>query len=237
MGPKPAEASSRTRLGCASSLGTRNVDRAITGLLAQEVDIASSSFIIDCDASANWVGKPKEVCPCLTKSRRRGLWHLGWGMRLPASATMRLQGLCTTDAVWPSSDADIRGLAGNSMSLCVLEPILRNSLIACGKVAIECADNWRSGFAQAALVRDAWNDTVPPEVGRHLPPHVSAHFSRVLPQTTPIVDTTSLHSTSDTPWFVFTTRLLNYHCAVTGVDFHLTQQWMFLESNRDRQIP
>ena len=172
----PTDASPARRPGIATSLAASNVDRACRGLEAKGVDIARTNFISDCDASLQWCGRPREVCPCLTRSRRQGYWHLGWGMRLPAAAAMRLQGLPSTAAIWPTKYGDIRALAGNSMSLCVLEPVLRSGLIACGLCPLNTPDRWSDGSAQAALAQDAWPGGVPGDVLDSLPYHVRAHL-------------------------------------------------------------
>ena len=65
-------------------------------------------------------GRSKALCPCLTRSRRAGDWHMVWQQRLPAAVCMRLQGLSSSDAVWLERDANTLALAGNAMSLCVL---------------------------------------------------------------------------------------------------------------------
>ena len=147
------------------------------------------------------------MCPCLTRSRRQGYWHLGWVMRLPAAAAMRLQGLPSMAAIWPDKDGDIRALAGNFMSLCVLEQVLRSGLIACGLCPLNTHDRWSDGSAQAALVQDAWTGDVPGHVLDSLPCHVRAHLdpdccralSSVMCESVP---STAAHSASSGPYRV-----------------------------------
>ena len=90
---------------------------------------------------------------------------------------MHLQGLCSSDAVWPPDERDVRALAGNSMSLCLIEPILRNAMVSCGALGAEVADRWGSGLAQVSLVLDAWGHCVPVDIFRGLPRHVAAHLA------------------------------------------------------------
>ena len=132
-------------------------------------------YIFDCDASANWCGRAKEKCPCLTRSRRQGLWHIGWGARLSGAVTMRLQGLSSRRYCWSGSEPDLRSLAGNSMSLCVIEPLIRNALLACGW-SPDIPDRWSSGVATAELLVDAWGASVPRDLINTLPEYVARHF-------------------------------------------------------------
>ena len=89
---------------------------------------------------------------------------------------MRLQGITSTTAVWPDKAGDTRALAGNSMSLCLVEPLLRNALIACGHDKASIIDRWGTGAAQADLVSDAWSDGVLVSIVNELPDIVSTHL-------------------------------------------------------------
>ena len=90
---------------------------------------------------------------------------------------MRLQGLCSTQLGDTGADGDLRALAGNSMSLCVIEPLLRRCLLSCGWSADSLPDRWGTGLAQSRLIRDAWPDGVDPDVVCDLPDFVAKHFS------------------------------------------------------------
>ena len=155
LGPPSDNSSHTNRPGRLASLAARNVDRAVRDLELRGVNVANCNLVIDCDASAGWCGKPRSIAPCLTKSRRGGFWHLGRGERISAMTSLRLQGVCGGSAAWPQADGDMRALAGNSMSLPVVELILRNAFLSCGHDARAFPDRWTSGFAFADLIRDA----------------------------------------------------------------------------------
>ena len=114
------------------------------------------------------------LCPCLTKSRRNGYWHIGRGCRLSGVECLRLQGLASTDIANDHSEPALRALAGNSMSLCVLEPLMRSALIAVGLYDGAKEDRWANGSAQARLVHDAWGSGLPTTICSELPQHVAA---------------------------------------------------------------
>ena len=134
-------------------------------------------YILDCDASAGWAGKPKLVCPCLTRSRARGFWNVSRGERLDSLACLRLQGIPAGQVVLPPKDTDVRELAGNSMSLCVVEQLLRAALVSCGAAGDVVANRWFEGSAQADLVRDAWGDLPPAHITDTLPSFVRVHLT------------------------------------------------------------
>ena len=174
LGPPASSTSPANRPGRPGSLAAKNVERAIRGLEANNVSVANCNLVIDCDASAGWCGKPRNIAPCLTKSRRAGFWHLGRGERLSATTSLRLQGVCGSSAVWPQADGDIRALAGNSMSLPIVELIVRNAFISIGYDHSRLPDRWTTGSAFADLVHDAWGASVPSSVIGQLPAHVAA---------------------------------------------------------------
>ena len=118
LGPRAADDSPERRPGDIGSLASRNVD--IDWLDAHGKDILAADYIVDCNASEKWCGRPTERCPCLTRSCPQGLWNVSRGCRLSPAATLRLQGVCASDLVLPSNDGHVRNLAGNAMSLCVL---------------------------------------------------------------------------------------------------------------------
>ena len=89
---------------------------------------------------------------------------------------MRLQGLCASDIDGVFAESDLRALAGNSMSLCVIEPLLRESLIAIGSPIAGWPDRWSKGSAQARLVQDAWGPKPPGAITQSLPDCVANHF-------------------------------------------------------------
>ena len=176
LGPRSKGASSARRPGVGISLATRNVDTAVGWLLARNPAFARSDYIIDCDASANWCGKPSQCCPCLTRSRPQGLWNISRGERISAAACMRLQGVCTEGLVLPDKDGQVRNLAGNAMSLCVVERLLRAALVAAGSDNVDLPDRWGAGVAQAAIVREAWGVSPPQSAIDRLPHFVARHF-------------------------------------------------------------
>ena len=109
------------------------------------MDLASPIRILDCDASRGWCAPGKSVSPCLTRSRMAGLWNVAWGCRVFAGASVRLQGLRVSDFDWPHDALRIRELSGNTMSLCVLEPIIRQAAIGCGVATEVLDDSWGRG--------------------------------------------------------------------------------------------
>ena len=70
----------------------------------------------------------------------------------------------------------MRELAGNAMSLCVVEQLLRAALVAVGVDEATLPNRWRDGSAQAALVRDAWGQNPPSQVIDSVPDFVGHWF-------------------------------------------------------------
>ena len=173
LGPRPPHASAARRPDPDSGLAARNVAREVARLAEPGVDVDTLHRILDWDASSSWCGHSKTLCQCLTRLRRQGLWHIGWGMRLTAHMSMRLQGLGSSCTSWSFSDPDLRGLAGKSMSLCVIEPLLRQALLSCGWSPDALPDRWSTGVAQADLIRDAWPGRVDASLIKELPDFVA----------------------------------------------------------------
>lgn len=178
LGPRAEGDCATRRPGAAGSLASRNVDRAVEWLAANGVDTGSSDIIIDCNASEGWCGKPTARCPCLTRSRPQGLWNVSRGCRISAAATMRLQGVLTSKLVLPISDGATRHLAGNAMSLCVVERLLRAALVAIGVHGHALTDRWGPGSAQADLVREAWGTMPPTGIVALMPDFVVRYFQQ-----------------------------------------------------------
>ena len=80
------------------------------------------------------------------------------------------------------SDHSLRAFAGNSMPLCVIEPLLRKYLIAAGSDGSCLPDRWATGVAQADLVKDAFGPVVPTEILACVPPFVAQHLVGLFPQ-------------------------------------------------------
>ena len=98
------------------------------------------------------------------------------GCRLSPTATLRLQGVCASDLVLPSNDGHVRNLAGNAMSLCVVERLLRGALLAIGVHKSGLPDRWASGIAQAELIREAGGEHPPATAVADMPGFVVRHF-------------------------------------------------------------
>ena len=71
-------------------------------------------------------------CPCLTKSRTRGLWLLARGRRLTADEALRLQGFDVDHWSFRMSSAQKFAAAGNAMSVSVLLALFPPLLQAAG---------------------------------------------------------------------------------------------------------
>ena len=133
--------------------------------------------MLDCDASAKWCGRPTRLSPCLTRSRASGLWLMSRGMRMPAEACCRLQGIPACDLVLPDDHRSVRRLMGNAMSLSVVEPLLRAAFVATGLCHPSTPDRWASGRAQSLLVADAWGArAIPNDVLDTIPAHIREHL-------------------------------------------------------------
>ena len=156
MGPRPPDASADRRPGHPQSLASRNVCAEVDLLRSEKIDPQNCDRILDYDTSARWCGRSKRLCPCLTFSRRAGLWHIGHGRRLSGAECLRLQGLCHGDIVHAVGESELRALAGNSMSLCVIEPLIRACLVSMRLRSADDEDRCSVGIAQARVVRDAW---------------------------------------------------------------------------------
>ena len=76
--------------------------------------------VMDVDCAQQWGGKSKTWCPCLTRSRTRGLWLLRRGRRMRASEALRLQGVDESKWVFNMSSAQKFAAAGNCMSIPIL---------------------------------------------------------------------------------------------------------------------
>ena len=107
LGPLPMGASPDRCPGAVSFLASRNVANELRRMTAAGIDPTTGDYISDCDASENWCGRDS-----LTRSRRQGLWHIGWGARLSGAVTMRLQGLSSRHHCWSGSELELRSLAG-----------------------------------------------------------------------------------------------------------------------------
>ena len=60
-----------------------------------------------------------------------------------ACATMRLQGVRASELALPANDADTRNLAGNAMSMCVVEQLLWQTLLATCADSAAIPNRWR----------------------------------------------------------------------------------------------
>ena len=176
IGPRPPDASADRCPGHALSLASRNLCAEVGLLRSENIDPQSCDRILDCDASTDWCGRSKRLCPCLTKSCRAGLWDIEHGRRLSGAGCLRLQGLCHGDIAHVVGESDLRALAGNPMSLCVIEPLIRACLVSMRLRSADDEDWWSLRIAQARLVKDAWGPRPPPAIIGVLPDLVARHF-------------------------------------------------------------
>ena len=77
-------------------------------------------------------------------------------------ACLRLQGVPVGGLALPATEKDMRELAGNAMSLCVVEQLLRAALVAVGVNGNSLPDRWRDGSAQGGAVQSSLQHTHPP---------------------------------------------------------------------------
>ena len=115
----------------------------------------------------------------MTKSRRAGYWLVSEGRRLAAAECLRLQGVRSQDVAGNCTDTEIRGLCGNAMSLCIIEPLLRCALVATGCDPDRLVDRWSDGTAQAELIADAWGSSLPQGVATNLPAVVRRRYDEL----------------------------------------------------------
>ena len=172
LGPRdPSDSHRRKPPGCQFS-AQDNVNKWRKILLNQGAEFSTTDFIMDCDASSSWCGKPRNHAPCLTKSRAKGLWLLSRGKIMSAETCCRLQGLCVSKLKLPAHDGATRILMGNAMSLSVVGRLLRGALLSVGLVSGSTPDRWANGAAQLELTQDIWGIHIPERVVDVLPPHV-----------------------------------------------------------------
>ena len=177
LGPRAHGCTHERRPGPATSLATRNVAVGVQCLRDWHVNFADIDYIMDCNTWEAWRSSPKQVCPCLTRSRPKGLLNVCRGEFLSGAASLRLQGVCTTGLRLPPREEDMRNLAGNGISVIVVERVIRAGLIACGREPSSFPDRWTSGEAQCALIREAWDGTPPSPIVDRLPSFVARHFA------------------------------------------------------------
>ena len=132
-------------------------------------DTGKENLIIDCDAYGKCRGTSMlEICPCLTHSRPNGHWITSRGRYTNKAEMLRLQGM---DPRLKLGDKPGRFI-GNSMSVNVVERLLRRALEAAGLIPINVEDRWRSGFAYRALFQKGPATRVPH--GPHSPATVAS---------------------------------------------------------------
>ena len=76
--------------------------------------------VLDVDCSKAWGGKALPHCPCLTRSRARGLWILSRGRRMRPEEALRLQGVDPELWCFEMTSSQQFAAAGNSMSVNVI---------------------------------------------------------------------------------------------------------------------
>ena len=142
--------------------------------------MSTEGFVLDCDASSSRCGRPTKVSPCLTRSCGAGLWLLGRGTRISADACCRLRGIQAEALVKPAREVNLRRLMGNSMTLSVVESLLRAAIVSTGCCSPPVPVRWFSGASQASLVSKAWGIDFPTSVLALLPQRVLRHLPSVV---------------------------------------------------------
>ena len=86
LGARPEVSPIDSRFSGVGSLAHNNVSREVTRLAQSGHHLRHPVRVFDCDASRSWAGHSKELCLCLTRSQRQGLWNISWCERVSAAA-------------------------------------------------------------------------------------------------------------------------------------------------------
>lgn len=116
-----------------------NVLDQLARLHAADNDPFFEPWIVDCDGSKEFSKAMYGLSPCLTSSRYRGHWVTSLGRRLSLSEVLRLQGL-PDDLEFNVSEAQLRAMVGNAMSITVVARILARLLPSAGLAVSDLAD-------------------------------------------------------------------------------------------------
>ena len=84
-----------------------NVVAELARLDALGVVASDGDRIMDADCSVGTAPRSLPHCPCLTHSRKQGLWISRAGSTFSPLETLRLQGIRHSDWVWKMSNAQI----------------------------------------------------------------------------------------------------------------------------------
>ena len=111
-----------------------NVVRELARLRKLGLDPSSPDRILDADASRGRSPRSQTHSPCLTHSRRKGLWLLSRGRRMRMRETLALQGVDYFNWHWDMTDQQATAAAGNAMSVPVLAAVI-SEVLACAAYA------------------------------------------------------------------------------------------------------
>ena len=106
-----------------------NMQKTCHLLEKAKADIKNETYVLDIDASFEFLQVAREVCPALTESRARGYWLTSRNRRMTSSEEFRVQGFPVDQIKALASRGQIGKLAGGAMSVPVVSYILESLLL------------------------------------------------------------------------------------------------------------
>lgn len=136
------------------SLAIRNIQAAEA--LAREQGL-NSDWAVREHMSAAFQPEPRPLsfCPALLHSKRQGYWLGSRRRHLTSRECARIRGFCFNKLRWPESAANRFALLGNTVSICVFEPLVCALLRSIGH---DVPNSWACGRAQSDLRIEAQQD-------------------------------------------------------------------------------
>lgn len=119
-----------------------NIARALQQIQTAGGDSKQSTYTVDCDASKDCMKWMKERTPCITRSRYKGHWVTRHERRLTLLEMFRLQGMDHTKVTPRVHPHELGKQNGNSMSVNVVEVLVRAALQGTGDLSMEVPDAW-----------------------------------------------------------------------------------------------
>ena len=117
--PERLPAAGLARDNAATALRQSRQDRTVTN---------GADLVVDIDCSGPRLRPASSVVPCLTASRTQGLWLLSRGRRMRPREALRCQGVSPAKYAWNVSSSEMFRLAGNAVSVPVVEAVLQRLL-------------------------------------------------------------------------------------------------------------
>jgi len=129
-----------------------NLETALHQIKKAGGDPTRTTYVVDCDASKDRMKWMQERSPCITRSRFKGHWLTSRGRRMTILEMFRLQGMDHTKFSPKVSPDQLGKQIGNSMSVNVVERLLRVVLQSTGDLSDKAPDRWENRTAVKQLL-------------------------------------------------------------------------------------